>query len=68
VERKLDRLYSRRIVANYRGRPTRRALRIAKLERKLDRLRDEGWAPMNMPPLLRRAFAEGMDMGTDALP
>ena len=68
VERKLDRLYSRRIVANYRGRPTRRALRIAKLERKLERLSAEGWAPMNMPPSLRRAMAEGMDLGADVLP
>jgi hypothetical protein len=63
VERRLHRLYSLRLVATYRGRPTRSAIRIAKLEMKLERLNAEGWAPMNMPPSVRRALADGMDLG-----
>lgn len=63
VEAKLEALYSKRTRSTYRGRPTRQALRIAKLEAKLEAAQDAAWDPANLPPRIREAVAEvlGLD-------
>ena len=61
VERKLDHLYSKRATSTYKGRPTRRALRIAKLENAAERLALHMWHPASLPPSLARAVLRGFD-------
>jgi hypothetical protein len=61
VERKLDRLYSMRATSTYKGRLTRRALRIAKLENEAERLAVHMWHPASLPPALGRAVLNGFD-------
>ena len=53
---KLERLYSMRATTTCKGRPTRRALRIARLEDELERIQHAMWNPANMHPLLRLAL------------
>jgi hypothetical protein len=61
AERKLDRLYSMRATSTYMGRPTRRALRIAKLVNEIERLAAYMWHPSSLPPNLARAVLQGFD-------
>jgi len=65
VEAKLERLRSMRGTSTYRGTPTRRALRIAELEAKYERLAVAGWHPMFMPVAIRRAIEQGVDLGIE---
>lgn len=62
VERKLARLYAMRATTTYMGKPTRRALRIAKLEERAERLAVLSWHPSSMPPSLARAMLQGFDL------
>jgi len=59
AEAKLDRLLSMRATSTYKGKPTRRALRIAQLEREHARLCELGWHPSKMPYVLRKALEQG---------
>jgi hypothetical protein len=62
VERKLDRLHSMRATSTYLGKPTRRALRIARLEDEAERLNALMWHPSNLPPSLARSVLQGFDI------
>jgi hypothetical protein len=53
VSAKLERLYSMRATTTCKGKPTRRALRIARLEHELERIQHAAMDPANMLPLLR---------------
>lgn len=53
---KLERLYTMRATSTCKGKPTRRALRIARLEDELERIQHAMWNPANMHPLLRLAL------------
>ena len=65
MESKLDRLYSMRATDTYMGKPTRRALRIAKLEEQAERLAMHMWHPTSLPPSLGRAVLQGFDPEQD---
>ena len=56
VSAKLERLFAMRATTTCRGRPTRRALRIARLEHELESIQHAMWNPANMHPLLRLAL------------
>ena len=53
TERALERLEAMRRTSTYRGLPTRRALRIAKLQEELLHLDDLRWSPAFMPKRLQ---------------
>lgn len=61
IERELHRLYSMRATSTYLGKPTRRALRIARLEDEAERLALLTWHPSCLPPILARAVLQGFD-------
>jgi hypothetical protein len=61
VERKLDRLYSMRATTTYNGKPTRRALHIAKLLAEAEWLALLSWHPSSLPPTLAHALVQGFD-------
>lgn len=53
---KLERLYAMRATTTCKGKPTRRALRIARLEDEMERIQHAAMDPANMHPLLRLAL------------
>ena len=59
LEGKLERMYTKRSTTTYKGIPTRRAQRIAKLEAEYDRLTAAGWSLAHMPIRLRRFIEKG---------
>jgi hypothetical protein len=61
VSAKLERLYSMRATTTCKGKPTRRALRMAKLEEQAERLALHMWHPASLPPALGRAVLNGFD-------
>jgi hypothetical protein len=46
-----------RATTTHNGRPTRRAVRIAKLEERLEHLHAAAWTLESLPPALARAVA-----------
>lgn len=61
VEAKLERLRAMRWTGTYQGKPTRRAIRIAKLEEHAERLAALAWNPRLLPAAIRRAIEDGLE-------
>ena len=57
---KIERLDGMRATTTYNGIPTRRATRIAQLEKNHQRLCFLGWNPAHFPPSLRRVLEGGL--------
>jgi hypothetical protein len=60
MEGKLERMYAKRGTSTYKGIPTRRAQRIAKLEAEYERLTAAGWDVASFPVRIRRLLERGL--------